>query len=457
MMVAALLLICCSQTNAQLLKGICKGFMPEDSTLTITYSPTGGVLDQNFINTKVHKDGSFSWNGPVTERNHDIGVTVNDKSYGAHLIYGKTVRMTFGKDESMTTVSIDGPEKEVSLVVNEMEDAYDPMQYFSVDPDLKKTNKEYRDILDAKYKKVTTLIKNIKDKKLRQFYTDLNEGKYTWVKLRIIMNGAEEKKLSPKDDPEYKTIMSRIDPNSDIAYRTNLGYAYVTGKNHIKLGFKTDMGPYCRSIMALTDKYVTNPLLRQDLIRSVGQFYFRYGDNSGNYHQFYKDICQWAGKDSVTYAEYKDIITSWDKTKAGTKAFDITLTDRDGKTCLLSELTKGKFTYIDVWATWCGPCKAEIPYLAKLVEKEKGNKNMQVISISIDKDVEAWKKMINADKPAWPQYNVNGDTEKLFIQQWGISGIPRFIMIDNNGNIFNADAPRPSDEKTAKIIEEQTK
>ncbi len=129
----------------------------------------------------------------------------------------------------------------------------------------------------------------------------------------------------------------------------------------------------------------------------------------------------------------------------------------DGKQVQLKDICKGKFTYIDVWATWCGPCKKEIPFMEKLVERFKGNDKVQFVSISVDENVEAWKKMIAADKPQWAQYNINGEANKQFSADWGITGIPRFIMIDKNGNIFAADATRPSNEETAKTIDEQTR
>src|SRR5690606_6420621 len=66
---------------------------------------------------------------------------------------------------------------------------------------------------------------------------------------------------------------------------------------------------------------------------------------------------------------------------------------KGGKT-KLSDL-KGKYVYIDNWATWCGPCRAEIPHLQKAEEKYKG-KNIEFVSISIDtdKDFEKWRKMV---------------------------------------------------------------
>ena len=157
------------------------------------------------------------------------------------------------------------------------------------------------------------------------------------------------------------------------------------------------------------------------------------------------------------YKQFLEVKKSKEKTAAGTTAPDITLDTPDGKQVQLKDVCKGKFTYIDVWATWCGPCKKEIPHMAKLVERFKGNDKVQFLSISVDESVEAWKKMIEADKPAWAQYNIHGAVNAQFSKDWGITGIPRFIMIDKDGNIFAADASRPSNEETAKTIEEQTK
>lgn len=82
-------------------------------------------------------------------------------------------------------------------------------------------------------------------------------------------------------------------------------------------------------------------------------------------------------------------MASCDQTKAGVKAYDIILHAPDGHTVHLSDITKGKFTYIDIWATWCGPCKKQIPYLEKVVERQKNNGRLQVIGLSIDENVDA--------------------------------------------------------------------
>jgi thiol-disulfide isomerase/thioredoxin len=118
-----------------------------------------------------------------------------------------------------------------------------------------------------------------------------------------------------------------------------------------------------------------------------------------------------------------------------------------GGTTTLESL-KGKYVYIDVWATWCGPCLREIPAL-KEFEKEYENKNVQVVSISIDeaKDYDKWKNMVVEKELGGIQLMADNNWKSKFVEDYAILGIPRFILVDPQGNIVSADAPRPSDPK----------
>ncbi len=115
---------------------------------------------------------------------------------------------------------------------------------------------------------------------------------------------------------------------------------------------------------------------------------------------------------------------------------------------------KGKYVYIDVWATWCGPCKYEIPYL-KQVEKDYHDKDIQFVSISIDKkkDYDKWKTMIKDKELGGIQLLADNDWKSEFILNYKINGIPRFILVDPKGNIVTADAPRPSNKKLRDLFD----
>ena len=125
--------------------------------------------------------------------------------------------------------------------------------------------------------------------------------------------------------------------------------------------------------------------------------------------------------------------------------------NHDGTTTSLGDL-KGKYIYVDVWATWCRPCLAEIPALKEL-EKELGDK-MHFVSISIDKEDkhEIWKQMVTDKELKGVQLYADNNWESQFVRDFGINGIPRFLLIDPQGNVVKPDASRPSNPKTKELL-----
>lgn len=124
----------------------------------------------------------------------------------------------------------------------------------------------------------------------------------------------------------------------------------------------------------------------------------------------------------------------------------------EGGTTSLEDL-RGKYVYIDVWATWCGPCVAEIPSLQKLEEEYKG-KNIVFVSISVDtqKNKNKWKEMVKKKGMTGIQLIADHETNTEFITGYVINSIPRFIILDPKGNILDAHAMRPSDEESIKTF-----
>ena len=114
----------------------------------------------------------------------------------------------------------------------------------------------------------------------------------------------------------------------------------------------------------------------------------------------------------------------------------------------------GKYTYIDVWATWCKPCTAETPFLKEFMTTEAAKK-MNIISLSVDEDkaVDKWKKMVKEEEMNWHQLRADSAWSSNFIKAYGINSIPRFILLDPNGTVINPDAPRPSFDQFKPMID----
>jgi thiol-disulfide isomerase/thioredoxin len=119
--------------------------------------------------------------------------------------------------------------------------------------------------------------------------------------------------------------------------------------------------------------------------------------------------------------------------------------------------SQNKLTYIDYWASWCGPCRIEMPHSKRLEEKYR-EKGVNFIYISTDQDLTAWKK-------ASQQIGLSNSKSYLLIngndaaisKKYKISTIPRYMIMDSKGQFINQDAPRPSDPKIRQIFDELLK
>lgn len=147
-------------------------------------------------------------------------------------------------------------------------------------------------------------------------------------------------------------------------------------------------------------------------------------------------------KDEKLIASVKKYAAQYEHLNKGRIAPDAEFYDANGKPSKLSDY-RGKVVYIDAWATWCGPCKREIPNL-KTLEEEFHDKNITFISVSTDRDVEAWKSFIARESMSGLQLHQNEAPGKSISELYIVNSIPRFILIDEAGKIVSTDAPRPS-------------
>lgn len=160
------------------------------------------------------------------------------------------------------------------------------------------------------------------------------------------------------------------------------------------------------------------------------QMFLRYVES--NYEKMHENLLRFAkGTSSPEFVNYENF---------------------NGGTTSLSDL-RGKYVYIDVWATWCKPCKDEIPSL-KILENDFHGKNIEFVSISVDKlnAYDTWKKMVKDLDLKGVQLFADNNFESDFITAYGINSIPRFILLDPEGNIVDANASRPSNPELRELL-----
>lgn len=108
--------------------------------------------------------------------------------------------------------------------------------------------------------------------------------------------------------------------------------------------------------------------------------------------------------------------------------------DVNGKTLSLEDF-KGKYVLVDFWASWCTPCRVEIPELKSVYEKYK-DKNFTILSISLDKDKEKWMSALTQEQMTWPQLSDLKGDQNSAAKAYKVLGIPANFLIDPNGKII---------------------
>jgi thiol-disulfide isomerase/thioredoxin len=140
------------------------------------------------------------------------------------------------------------------------------------------------------------------------------------------------------------------------------------------------------------------------------------------------------------------------RTQVGKPAPQFTLESNLGNTYNLKDF-RDKVVYLDFWASWCGPCREETPSFKILYNKYKNDKRIVFLSIAVHDGITEWKKALEEDKPDWIQLI---DKEGVVWKSYVANSIPKFILIDKQGNIVNFDAPRPSSgEEIEKLLNQE--
>jgi thiol-disulfide isomerase/thioredoxin len=133
--------------------------------------------------------------------------------------------------------------------------------------------------------------------------------------------------------------------------------------------------------------------------------------------------------------------------------YHVELQDLKGKSFSLSDL-KGKVLYVDIWASWCGPCRKQFPFAKELKNKlsKKEKKNIEFLYISIDNTETVWKMAIEELGIDGLHGISKGGWGSEVTAKFGVKSIPRYFIFDKKGRVVDKNAPRPSDPQLLDVL-----
>ena len=249
--------------------------------------------------------------------------------------------------------------------------------------------------------------------------------------------------------PGFYDALKGIDYSDTTAFRNSTAYRHMLSTHFGRLASQDTTTNSTITYLKLADSSLPDGYAKDQVMQETLRYGLKADETLDEAYTLYKD----SNPDPKSLAEITKRYEMLSTITKGKPSPTFNYQNFKGGTTSLEDL-KGKFVYIDVWATWCGPCIREIPFL-KQMEADYHNKNIEFVSISIDeeRDHEKWKKMIPEKELGGIQLLADSAWKSKFVTDYGINGIPRFILIDPQGNIVSSDAPRPSDPELRTLLD----
>ena len=373
-----------------------------------------------------------------------------EKSRNIYLQSGDDMTVTFDANDFDNTFAVKGGNEKAIDYLGKMQLVNLPDESYAMSwPEFKKT-------IDSKMASVKRLLKVRKFAKDDKFQK-MEEGRITYFYANAFLMYPVSHLYLTQDttmvlgDDYYDTLRSYVKEDEDLVdideYRN-----YMIETSHVLDEAGKDIRQYYPKVLAEMNyigEHFDNEKVRESLIHHLAFTYVE-GNGTDNIADLQNIYYAYVTSPSLN-AIFKQACAKWDKAAVGCPSPDFKGEDINGKQMSLRDF-RGKYVYIDMWATWCGPCQKELPSLKKLEEKYAG-RNIVFVGLSIDADKAKWEARVKSGELCGTQLYIGRGSK--FQADYRISGIPRFILLDPNGRIVNPDMTRPSSEDTEKILNAQ--
>ena len=283
--------------------------------------------------------------------------------------------------------------------------------------------------------------KGTQDTAVNRYLTYKAEGKESLVMDFFLENGDIKVRLSANDDSATGT------PNNDAYQQIRV---QVAGLNKTMYAIYDSLAD-----TTLTDEQREAKIKQLNEIETKSMEIFRAGmqkniTNAVGVHllkqnYYYMDLSELeplvaqipsSFDNDQAVVSIKEKVEKMKLTAVGQKFTDFEMADPDGKAVKLSDYVgKGKVVLVDFWASWCGPCRREMPNLVEAYAKYKG-KGFEIVGVSLDQKADAWKQAIEKLGMAWPQMSDLKYWDCEGAALYAVSSIPHTVLIGKDGTIL---------------------
>lgn len=388
------------------------------------------------------EDGQFRFELDDVDGFIDLGVALDEEVYGARINAGDSLHMVFTSlGNGLYNVEYQGRCESESRMFTDFYNTYGYWGQYNI-----RADKDPGMTMDDSLKLLAENDSAFRAKygdSLGEYYAHRADMMCTFFKAVLLEDEAYQKGETVYQNPEYRGLMESLDVEDPLSLACGLigRWAYYKAD-----GMASDERSKPLAFIASPDgrnlSFEARKLIANNYCSTL--IYGLQDADDEFCYDFFDKMARYLKEDPSSVLEYRQVYENFKNSLSLVTVPDVNLETPEGAAVPFSSLY-GKVLYIDFWASWCGPCLNENPYLVEIAEKLKNDDRVSIVSISVDSDAQAWKDKLSTLQNSWPQYLLNDPVENERLSNaLNMQTIPRFVIFRADGTIANIDAPRPS-------------